>query len=260
MKIRKVHVVCFSPTQTTLSVLEAIASAFPVETIVHDATLMLGIIQLPEFTEQDLVLVGAPVYGGRVPRNAEAFYQSVRGKGSPAVVVAVYGNCNIGDALVEMDEYCSAGGCRVVAGAAFIGEHSFSPTIANRRPNPEDLQLAKDFGRLVAAKLSADHFDSVELPGTRPLKVRNPVAPSAWAPGTTEDCIQCGICVENCPVQIIDAKNAKHILEPEKCLRCGSCVKKCPVSAKYFTGEAFERSMKYLTSSCSEDKKPQLFL
>jgi len=260
MKIQSVHIVCFSPTQTTLHVLEAIASAFPVELHVHDATLQLENIQLPEFSEQDLVLVGAPVYGGRVPRIAEAFYQGVRGNGSPVVVVALYGNRAFGDALVEMKEYCSAGGCKVVAGAAFIGEHSFGTKIANRRPNPEDLQLAQDFGRLIAAKLSADHLDPVELPGTTPLKPRNPAAPSAWAPRTTDACIECGICVENCPVHIIDAKDPKQILEPEKCLRCGSCVKKCPVSAKFFAGEAFEQTMKYLTAACSEEKSPQIFL
>lgn len=260
MKIKNLHLVCFSPTQTTLKVLQAIAQGLPVKPIIHDATLHLAEATLPEFDSEDLVLVGAPVYGGRIPAQALPFYGSLKGRNTPAAVIALYGNCRVGDALLELEQLCLAGGLKVIAGASFIGEHSYSSEIAGGRPGKEDLDLAKDFGRLLGAKLSADNFEPVLLPGQRPLAERKAPQPSTWAPFTTDDCIYCGICIENCPVGIINAQDPKLIDAPEKCLRCGSCVKKCPVEAKYFAGEAFQRSMVYLKESCSDLKEPILYI
>ena len=260
MKIKNLHLVCFSPTQTTLKVLQAMAAGLEIKPVVHDATLNLQGIVLPEFDQDDLVLVGAPVYGGRIPSQTLHFYSSLKGRQTPAVLVALYGNCRVGDALLELEQLCLLGGLRPIAAASFIGEHSYSEEIAGGRPNREDLQLAGQFGRMVGAKLSADNFDPVEVPGNRPLAERKPAQPATWAPLTTDDCIYCGICVENCPMEIIDPIEPKNITEPEKCIRCGSCVKKCPVQAKYFEGEAFDRLMAYLNESCQEEKEPIIYI
>ena len=45
---------------------------------------------------------------------------------TPAVCVVVYGNRAYDDALLELKDILTERGCRPIAGAAFIGEHSFS--------------------------------------------------------------------------------------------------------------------------------------
>ena len=48
-----------------------------------------------------------------------------------------------------------------------------------------------------------------------------------------DNCIACGACAANCPVQCIkynDEKN-KYEIDPEQCLSCGMCASICPVDA-----------------------------
>ena len=59
-----------------------------------------------------------------------------------AVAVVVYGNRDYDDALLELRDWCVAHGFVPVAGAAFIGEHSYSRPdrpIAGGRPDNPDL-------------------------------------------------------------------------------------------------------------------------
>ncbi len=44
-----------------------------------------------------------------------------------------------------------------------------------------------------------------------------------------EWCKGCGICVEFCPVGVLEMKNQKAIVaHPEKCVRCYLCARRCP--------------------------------
>lgn len=47
---------------------------------------------------------------------------------------------------------------------------------------------------------------------------------------TTSDCVGCGICVKNCPIQNI-IMNDKHIVWAGKCIGCLSCYHHCPNKA-----------------------------
>lgn len=47
-----------------------------------------------------------------------------------------------------------------------------------------------------------------------------------------DKCVKCGICVNECPEQIIKMKeNSPEDVCPQKCIACGHCVAVCPKEA-----------------------------
>ena len=46
-----------------------------------------------------------------------------------------------------------------------------------------------------------------------------------------DDCIACGACESECPVECISSGTAKYVIDKEKCIECGACAAVCPVSA-----------------------------
>ena len=47
----------------------------------------------------------------------------------------------------------------------------------------------------------------------------------------TDDCIACGACAGECPVEAISEGDGKYVIDPENCIDCGSCADVCPVAA-----------------------------
>ena len=47
----------------------------------------------------------------------------------------------------------------------------------------------------------------------------------------TEDCINCGACVDVCPVDAISEKGELHAVDQPTCTDCGACDEVCPVDA-----------------------------
>lgn len=46
-----------------------------------------------------------------------------------------------------------------------------------------------------------------------------------------DDCISCGACERECPVNAISAGESKYIIDQDICIDCGSCAAVCPVDA-----------------------------
>ncbi len=47
----------------------------------------------------------------------------------------------------------------------------------------------------------------------------------------TDDCISCGICVDECPVSCISEGDSIYVIDQEQCIECGSCEAACPNDA-----------------------------
>lgn len=47
----------------------------------------------------------------------------------------------------------------------------------------------------------------------------------------SSDCISCGTCEGECPVEAISEGDGQFVIDAEKCTDCGSCAGVCPVDA-----------------------------
>ena len=47
----------------------------------------------------------------------------------------------------------------------------------------------------------------------------------------SNDCVSCGACAPNCPVEAIFQGASQYEIDAGKCVDCGSCAEVCPMSA-----------------------------
>ncbi|MHB9133800.1 MAG: indolepyruvate ferredoxin oxidoreductase subunit alpha [Armatimonadota bacterium] len=47
----------------------------------------------------------------------------------------------------------------------------------------------------------------------------------------TDDCVSCGACVDECPVEAISEGADKYEIDADACTDCGSCAQVCPNDA-----------------------------
>ena len=47
----------------------------------------------------------------------------------------------------------------------------------------------------------------------------------------TDDCISCGACAADCPVEAIAEGDGKYVIDADACISCGNCKDNCPVDA-----------------------------
>ena len=47
----------------------------------------------------------------------------------------------------------------------------------------------------------------------------------------SDECTECGSCVDSCPSEAIKEGEGKYVIDPDLCIDCGACVDACPVEA-----------------------------
>ncbi|MDA8163476.1 MAG: 4Fe-4S binding protein [Desulfobacteraceae bacterium] len=270
MNISTLQLVFFSPTGTTRTIIEEIARGIghpAVERV--DITRQDSRKRLLEASGDDLLVVGVPVYVGRAQEHAIDWLRRIKGNHTPAVAVVVYGNREFDDALLELKQTLAGSGFLPVAGAAFIGEHSFSSPetpIAPGRPDAGDLALAFSFGGMVRAKLSsipsAGSIADLPVPGSYPytdITEKKKILSGIDLVAVGQECAHCGECARACPVGAIDPENSARV-DTGTCIVCHACVKVCPTGARTVKNEMVKSIAQRLSGTLQARKEPRLFL
>lgn len=254
MTKKRVWAVYFSATDTTKKIVTAIADkaagVLGAERSDYDFTLPAMRQEGFQAEADDLVIFGTPVYAGRVPNVLLKYLATIQGNGALAVPVVLFGNRNFDDGLVELRDILENTGFHTIAAAAFVGEHSFSKTLAAGRPDAEDMAEAVKFADQLAEKVKklADGAipEKIEVEGV-PYPYRGYYQPRdrkgvsidirKVKPLTSDACDNCKICADVCPMGSISHENVREFTGI--CIKCGACIKKCPLQAKYYEDEGY---------------------
>ena len=123
MMIKKIWAASFSPTGGTEHIVNLLAEEMGkcLKLPVHKISFTLPDERKKSctFTEEDLLILGTPVYAGRIPNKIlPDVDRSFEGNGTLAVAVSVFGNRNYDDGLMELALLLENHGFCVAAAAA----------------------------------------------------------------------------------------------------------------------------------------------
>lgn len=278
----KIFKIIFSPTGGTEKVANICAEALAKETAPDFANVdaLINTIDLTDrdadfaalgtaIATDDLCIIAVPSYGGRVPQTALDRLALIDGNCAKAILVAVYGNREFDDTLLELEEAAIASNFTQIAGIAAIAEHSIARQFAPGRPDTEDKAQLEDFIRQIAQKPEAlgytapadEEVDFIDintllLPGGYPFKEYKG---SSSKPIATDACIACGLCADKCPVAAIPA-SAPNTTDNAVCISCMRCIAICPEKARQLPAENLAAVSERLAPLCAERKANKLYL
>lgn len=272
MKYKRILSSYFSPTKTTKHVVNTIAEQLaqklnlPVTS--KSFTLPKERETVLSFSPEDIVVLGVPVYAGRVPNVLLPYLNTIVGGGAIAIPVVLYGNRAYEDALIELRDILVKDGFKTVAAGAFVGEHSMSNMLAAGRPNEDDFALANELVQAVSHNLSAGSLieEMIAVPGTeapyRPYyqlvdNAGKPVNFLRAKPKTNENCNDCKLCAQICPMGSIDYDDVTKF--NNFCIKCGACIKQCPQNAKYFDDPILLEHIQDLEEKLTQPAKSEVF-
>lgn len=259
MDINQSTIMYFSPTGSTQKIVEEVALASRLNYKETDITLS----DVPRneylFGVNDFLILGFPVYSGRVPETLRERMRALSGDNTPVAFVATYGNRDYDDALLEMHTLLSSKGFKVIAAATFVAQHSIVPSIAAGRPDEEDMNAAREFGRRLVARAKeitdVSALPELRLKGNFPYREYKGIP---FKPHGTKACIACGLCPDVCPVNAIPLDNTL-VTNKELCISCMRCICICPLKARTLRWHERFLAKMALAGKCKVKKMPEYF-
>lgn len=250
--------IIFSPTGRTRRAAEIIAAELRTVGAVVDLTDAGADFSSVTLNKDDVAIIAAPSFAGRVPALAAPRLAQIRGGGAACVALCVYGNRAYEDTLLELSDAASRCGFRVAAGVAAVAEHSVVRAYAAGRPDEKDVETLKSFAREIAAKIRRGVDGGVPaMPGNRPYKELS--GGGTLVPRAGEGCVRCGLCAQRCPAHAISAEDPS-VTDAGKCVSCMRCVSVCPRSARAVDANIISAVALKLRDACSVRKEPELFI
>lgn len=237
--MRRLFMIYFSATENTKKIVEAIGEAYDgYEKNTIDLTKPENREKTWNFTKEDTVILGTPVYGGRIPTLKEPLFLNLNGSGGAAVLAVTYGNRAYDDALLELKDISQIRGFFAMGAGAFVGEHTYSFQMAGGRPDDHDLAAALELGKKAREIGERKDMDLYELTVPGNSEYRKGMGFIPFVPKANRECTHCGLCVKKCPTGAIKASNPKRT-SMTRCIRCFACVKYCPEKCRSLKSRMF---------------------
>ncbi len=231
MQIDRITCVFFSATGLTQKTAVLFTDAFGAPVKKVDITPFSAEDVSLSFGPSELVVFAAPVYGGRIPAAAARRFSHLKGNHTPAVVLAVFGNRDYDDALLEMQDIALAGGFVPVAAAAPVAQHSLMPRVAKGRPDEKDASLLAAFAARVQQYLRQASPQELTVPAVKGKRPYQAYPKIPFQPAASSACVKCGVCAQACPTGAISPANPAQT-DASRCISCMRCVAVCPHGAR----------------------------
>lgn len=251
----KVYALYFSPTGGTKKVIETILTVWECEKVEIDLADRKQDLSQIVLGEEDICVVAVPSFSGRVPQFIIPKLKQLHGEGRKAMLITTYGNRAFDDTLLELQDTMKEAGVFCACGVAAVTEHSVMPKYGKGRPDAADLQELREFAD-TCKQVMEQTKEEVQMPGNRPYReyISIPIKPKA-----NKNCMECGLCVEKCPVQAISENNMKNT-DIEKCISCLQCVSICPKNARGISSIMRKAAEVKMKKVCGGRKENRVFL
>lgn len=260
MKTNKIIAIYLSPYGKTKEIINKLASAIggcEVEDINLNSLANRNTAR--NFAPNELVIVGMPVYADRLPKISAKIFKQIKGNNTPAIAIVSYGNREYGDALLELKNNLAGLGMKVISGAAIIAEHCLNENAGKNRPDQEDDLKIADYANRIKEKVS--NIQSIESLENIAVKGNIPYQPlkQLQVPVGDDNCIECGLCEENCPANAIQPSNYR-LTNADLCIGCCRCVDVCPTGSRIVRNEEYNNFVKNLAVIAKDRKEIEIFI
>lgn len=257
MEITNINLVYFSATNTTKKIVREIAKQ--IDGKITEFNITKNAPESNVISENgDLLIIGMPVYAGRIPAKTADALGKFTGNNTPAIIVCVYGNRDYDDALLELKDIAETNSFKVISAAAFIAQHAIFPKVGANRPDEKDIELIKEFANkskeILLSVTDIALLPGITVKGNHPYKVpgKLPIHPKG-----DRKCNECGTCVAQCPVQAIPANNPRKT-DKKKCIVCARCIAVCPQKSRHFGGLLYKLAGKKFVKAHTARKEPEI--
>lgn len=255
---KKLVEIYFSPTYSTQKVVKYAQEVWK-EAAVMEIDLCEKQETVTTLEENDLVIVGVPSYGGRVPAAAVERLKMIKANNALAILVCAFGNRAYDDTLYELKAVCEEQGMKVIGAIAAVCEHSIMHQYGTGRPDAEDHRELIGFYQSLYDLIAAhthDELQAIVFNDTHEWREYHGVP---LKPKASNACNDCKLCAQKCPVGAISFEDPK-ITDTEKCISCMRCIKVCPQNARSVNALKLKVASQSLKKACIQRKHNELII
>ena len=249
-KLSKIY---FSPSGTTEKIVNEVAKNFNMNRENYDLS---SFNEEKEF-DNELVILGIPVFNGRIPKIARMKLSKMKGNNTKTIVILNYGNMDYGDALLEITDLLKENNFQIVGIATTVSQNSLFNEIGHNRPDEQDMKKINEFSQDIIEKLKNNEENEIFVNGHKPFM--DYTTPNFSVICDENLCTECLDCAYTCPEEAITEDNPL-MTNINDCTRCSTCINVCSEGARSFAGPEYQIERESAIDNNLGRKEAEFFL